>query len=207
VRIEVCAQRDPSDCARLQPIVDLLVAHGNRVRAPFSTDKGGETYCSLADPIDFDLVAEHFDLVWPVVVDREADVINIHDDEWQRCGIWGRRFWLWQMDHVVRWYARTLREKAGGAPAELPAVTDGLNDETPIELILGDLLNGGNVLVNYTWGWEAGDRSAEVRDPIDFDRVRAAFVLPEWIVLDEAHDCIRDVAHDYLLKGPGFSAS
>lgn len=204
-RLRICAPRSTefaSPCRYLQPVVDLLVAHGNRVYRPFFTDKGGDTSCLLADPIDFNLLDEWFEFVAPVEARRAHDVIT--SSAWDACRVAGRRSWLREIDDSARFYARTLRNEARGAPAHLPAVTDEFDSLVPIERILGDVLNGGNDLVDYSWRWEAGDRSAEVRDPIDFARVRAGFVLPEWIVLDEAHDCIRDVAHDYVLKGPGF---
>ncbi|HVI59377.1 MAG TPA: hypothetical protein VM619_10995 [Luteimonas sp.] len=63
--------------ALLDPVVDLLLAHGNRLAETYRWGANPTGYfCLLDQPIDFDLVESSFDVPDTVTLDRRLGIID-----------------------------------------------------------------------------------------------------------------------------------
>ena len=71
--------------AHMQPLVDAMIQDGNRVKAGWMLEKDGWSIY-FADPIDFDMVSERFDLPASIRVAREQDGILCELTWSQMCG-------------------------------------------------------------------------------------------------------------------------
>ena len=61
----------------LDPVVDLLLAHGNRLAVPYRWGSNPTGYfCLLAHPVDFDLVEASFDIPSSVTLNRRLGTID-----------------------------------------------------------------------------------------------------------------------------------
>lgn len=177
----------------LVPIVDALVAAGNSIRHDFHPTMQGPE-CLLRDAIDFDLVSEMFDLPPNVELFAQLDSIG---DQLTWVGIQGGEGWRRVRERGFEIAFEDLARL--GVPVELPR--DARIPDKLLTPIVGVLVAGGNRFEDTNWYDAQSGPMCRLRDALDFELVRQAFVIPDGIELREDEDRIVDTTTGYFIEG------
>jgi len=198
VRILDSSPNDRLPYLHLMPIVHGLVAAGNTVDGRFTLTKSG-WYCSMRDPIDFDVIRSQFELPATITLSEQYDTVL---DEATLTTIEGRRAWHPRMQRGFVLKAEQALE--GVEPpvqisADSPSRFQGFVHLNPV---VGLLVKAGNEIGECNWSGLHRGVECRFARPIEFDVLERTFAFPPTIVLDREHDRIVDTKSGYVIRGP-----
>lgn len=197
----------------LNPIVDLLLESGNRLRRPPLSDerpstrwtiRKGRWYIAFENPLDMALIRERIILPPEVYADEESDEVV---DTGSRSYIIGGS------------YAPALVRRSGSTGRLRLRVFPPLGEPIVAHLvpIVEMLITHGNRVLNpppsaasghlmageQRWYSSHGGYRIDLRRPIDFELVTSVFDVPKTIDMNKAFDRIDDEITWSGILGPG----